>query len=637
MAAGLVLAAALACPWSRASADALRTRLVVEEGSGGAATARVVARRFRQAVRATWGVSLVGDGAVADAELKVRVVRLRRRVRRFRLEVVFSSLGDASVRAAASVVMRRRRPSRIVAARLLRKLVRRFRRELARARRRWRPGTERGNGEPADEAAGEEGGAGDEQRGEEPEEVSEEVSSESGAEDFSSDWVEEEPEFAEVPDEEAKGDIERAWEVSIATEHYRYLEDPPALSMAVPPGALGADEPTPGRDSVEFMLEARLTAENAEGRARFSARRDFSMPERDRATFTEAYGEFRQGPVMVRGGFLIESWGTGTLWSPSDILNPIDLRDPLDPEKLGLWALRVGLLFGDLSISAYYLPVPAAHLLPPVAGIALDGTVQSPSRWVRGRLVAADADVMPRFVSGGAQLREPSLENTQAAARLAWSGKKTDLAVSYAYMFDPFSTPAATVLAAGPAPTLRIDFYRDRLHVVTAEMEGVVGRWRFEADAAAVFPMREKLSAASVAMGPDPEDPVPYLAAVVGGDWQSAQFGGDHSVHLYLDLVFVFGLDGDLPDDPIGKLRFPFRRTAMFRFEYDAGRDLRFGVDAVSALDGFDLLVRPKVRYRIADLIEVRAYGAWLTGGDDGFFGTFDDNSRAGVELKASY
>ena len=96
---------------------------------------------------------------------------------------------------------------------------------------------------------------------------------------------------------------------------------------------------------------------------------------RNRLETDEAWVEVSQGPFSFRAGRLYVSWGTGSLYNPSDVLCSRDLRDFIRTEQLGVWAARARLSWPVVSLEAYVLPVPDAHRLPSITSIDDDGTV----------------------------------------------------------------------------------------------------------------------------------------------------------------------------------------------------------------------------------------------------------------------
>ncbi len=441
------------------------------------------------------------------------------------------------------------------------------------------------------------------------------------------DWNTDDLSFDEVDDTSKVASVNKRTEGSIVVHHYRYLRTPD-LPDGAPPAA--SEDIPAGRDSVELIVETKATTGDATAMARVSARRDLSEPTRDRVGVIEAYGAIERSSLRVRAGYLIEAWGSASLYNPSDVLNPIDYRDPLDPEKLGNWMLRASWLAGPVSIEGYYIPVPAPHLLPAVEGISRDGQLLGRSRWVGGSLAPTDVDTPPTLLLGALETRRPTLGNAQGALRVAVTTPTVDFAVSYAYLFDHFATPALTML--GPT-TVRVDFAYDRQHILTAEAETVSGKFRYAAEAAAVFPRRDAPADPNASAA----KPISYVSGVLSAEYKTAQFNGDHHIQVFVDLTLTSGLSESLPDDPMTQLRFPFRRAALARVQYNAGSDLRVALDVAEAVDRFDLLVGPSIAYQFGTMMEVELGMWWLDGDGSGFFGAYKDNSRVSIKLEASY
>ncbi len=149
----------------------------------------------------------------------------------------------------------------------------------------------------------------------------------------------------------------------------------------------------------------------------------------------------------------------------------------------------------------------------------------------------------------------------------------------------------------------------------------------------AVFPIeREAITPTS-----EPAKSLSYATAVLSADYQSAQFNTDHHLHAFVDITITQGLSESIPDNALARFRFPFQRAVLMRGEYVAGPDLSLKVDAITALDRYDLLIRPSLTYRFARMLEATAELHWLQGSDAGFFGVHSRNSRVGLRLEANY
>lgn len=443
-----------------------------------------------------------------------------------------------------------------------------------------------------------------------PEETSEQPDGASSVEDP---WaVSEDLSFDEVaqPPTNALGPV--LWSGRVEVQHHRFAED------------LGPTA-TVGRDSVEAMLRAKAETGAASAYAELAARRDFTNPERDRFEVTEAYGQLDLGPLSLRAGRLVVAWGTANAANPTDVLNPVDYRDVLRPEKVGTWMLRSALVMGPLLLEAYYLPLPQLHELPLVEGIDSSGAFIGPARWVSGGIEVPESPVPLTFTLSEPRPRRAKLANAQAAGRLAVSAGGFDVSLGYAYLFDRVPTPRVELVLEPPTPGATVSYVNRRLNVFTADAETTLGKLRLAGEAALFIPK-----------GPRDVD-APYGTAVVGADYRSGQFFDQHAVHVFLDVCY-----GVLPQaapgtEALDRFRVPFERAILARLAYEIGTDLTLDTDAVFSLVSRDVYVRPALEYAAGSLTRLRAGYEWLDGGAKGFFGGYSANRRFFLELEASF
>ncbi len=404
------------------------------------------------------------------------------------------------------------------------------------------------------------------------------------------------------------------------------------------PESLGPDAPR-GRHALDVALRARVDTERGRAYASVLLRRDFDEPERDRLDAEEAYVDLPLGPFTLRAGQLITSLGAATLYNPTDVLNPRDLRDPLDPEKLGTWAARVSLPLGTSVLEGYYLPVPAGHLLPSIDGIDPDGSLVSRSRWI-GHVpdlgIAPPAGLPLRIELGDGGRPSPAPQHGQGAGRLAMSLPGADVSLGYAYLYDRFPTYRLSVVPVFPTDgtppyaDVTVQPRLQRQHVLTADLESTFGKLRLAAESAA-FITKDR-------GGEDPAVEDPYLVSTLGGDYQTSQFAVDHSLHFFLEVTYAASRAHDGWERAESSLRHPYPLAVLGRVAYELGSDVRLELNAVSSLLGYDVLVVPRLEYVVLDKLKAELTGAWLAGDDaDGFFAPFADNSRLGASVTATF
>lgn len=424
------------------------------------------------------------------------------------------------------------------------------------------------------------------------------------------------PAFEEVQ-AESTGEIDTELTGRVEVQHFRFLENP-------------GDATPAGRDSVELALGARAETEQARAHGELGIRRDFADPDRDRIDLLEGYGEIRGSRLSLRAGRTIESWGTGNLYQPSDILNPVDLRDPLRPEKLGVWLVRAGLLAGPLLLEGYYLPVFAAHTLPLPTSIDEDGHLVGDSRWVTGQIPLPPGVPPPQL--GGVVPVSNRLEDAQGAVRLAATLPRVDLAISYSYLYDRI--PWARLEAMDPNQPPTVFFAYRRQHVATLEAETTIGRYRIAAEAAAFVPGDKRVPGAEAIPG---ADRVRRVQGVVGIDFEIRGLSADHRLHVFVDGAFAHAWRGDLDDDPLGALRVPFRRALLGRLEYRVSRKLELELNGARALDDGGLLLQPALKYVVSGMVTALVGATWIGGPSDSLLGAYRDNARLLSELKVQF
>lgn len=405
----------------------------------------------------------------------------------------------------------------------------------------------------------------------------------------------------------------------VAVEHFSY------------PKHLG-DDRVSGRDVAELAVQVRGSTQGARAQGSFLMRRDFADPSRDRFDVEEAFFELKGTRWAFRAGRVLTSWGAASLYNPSDVLDPVDLRDPLAPEKRGAWMARLSAFFGPVLLEGYFLPVPEQNLLPLPEAIGPDGAYVARSRWSRGRLP------LPEGLSARVTLvppRAPSarLAHAQGGVRLVASVGGADLSLGFVTLMDRMPTLRVDILptpASPPELDVTVTGSHERVHVATFDAEYSLGKLRLVAEAAA-FLTRDRR-----AQNPFVEDP--YAIGVIGGDYQVGPFLQDHSLHVFLEWVHARALVGRLSDDALGRLRRPVPGGLLTRVAYEAGPDLRFEVAGTLSLKGDDGFVNPRVEYVLFDRVKARLEYLWLFGSaKEGSFAPFRDNSRLEASMEASF
>ena len=411
-------------------------------------------------------------------------------------------------------------------------------------------------------------------------------------------------------------------EARVSAEHFSYIK------------TLG-DERAAGRNSVDFALEAKLHARHYGAVGRLLLRHDFSNPRRERTEAEEAYAHFSLGPLTISAGRILVSWGTANGANPTDVINQVDLRNPLDTERRGTWMLRMRLIKGPVLLEGYLLPVPETNLLP-FPDRADEQGMRGPWRWLEalpGLPPGTPAIDLPSLIAP-----PTSLNNLQPGFRLRASFRGVDLAVGYLWRRDlmPVVRTALVDENAGLSGGLSVAFEFPRVHLVTFEAETTWGKLRLAAESLAT--LTQDLDAN------DPDVIDPYVTSVVGLDYRTGAFFSDHHLHFFCDLWFSRAIVGSLApatDDAFldaNRLRVPLRHALIGRLRYEWGDDLRVDLDVVSAATRYDLLLNPNLRAILFDRLELAVGLLWPMGsGSNAFFGSLRGNRRVTFRLQARF
>jgi len=92
-------------------------------------------------------------------------------------------------------------------------------------------------------------------------------------------------------------------------------------------------------------------------------------------SFYRAYGQYKSEKFSIAAGRQRIAWGTGRLWNPTDLFNPVDPLQLEQDEKRGIDAVGLDLFFGDFSfLNLVYAPQRSREDLK--AGIRLKTSLE---------------------------------------------------------------------------------------------------------------------------------------------------------------------------------------------------------------------------------------------------------------------
>jgi hypothetical protein len=430
----------------------------------------------------------------------------------------------------------------------------------------------------------------------------------------------------------------------------------------------------PQRIGSRQQLDARIgvtvgRSEQAAGFVQLLMRRDFADPTRARLEAEIAVAQFDLAGVRIKGGRDKLSWGKTDLINVIDVLPQHDYRDVLDIEKFPTWFLSAAYTLGPVTLEASVLPVPEAHLLPAIEQIAIDGTMRSRNRWVKGRFRDLDLtdgysqnDYQSAAIPVAVTLRDvgvpvPSVSSLQPAVRLKLALAGVDASLGYAYLYDHFPTIRLPAVDRSPFAQPRASVVVEplflRKHWVTGDFEVTFGSVRLSGEG--LFAATDDVDALFDIDDNDPEVEDPYIAGVIGVDYRTATFLDDHALHFFVNATGTLSLTSSVKiTDAITRLRYPIPAGLLARVEYLAGEDLKVEFTAIDGwgsmrlggpdvdlvnelLTGHDVWLAPAAQMQFFDVVTARVEGAWLLGTTRGIFGRFAENSRIGGSLGVAF
>ncbi len=115
-------------------------------------------------------------------------------------------------------------------------------------------------------------------------------------------------------------------------------------------------------------LEANARYKPFDGQLRLFSRVDALDDTRNLVAIEELYLGFKMKPVRVRVGYQLLNWSATEAFHPADMLNARNYDSRLEnPDKLGEPMVEVQVRFWEGNVSAYYMPVRRAPILPRAA------------------------------------------------------------------------------------------------------------------------------------------------------------------------------------------------------------------------------------------------------------------------------
>lgn len=320
--------------------------------------------------------------------------------------------------------------------------------------------------------------------------------------------------------------------------------------------------------------------------------------------------------LTVKAGYQIFAWGTGDLFNPTDVLNPIDFSDLFDTRRISVMSASVEVTFDKVSLELVSIPSFTRSRLP-----------------LRGERFDVLSGISPVPV-----LRpddpDASVQNAQWGARLKGSAFGWDVSVSGFTGFDDLPTPRLAVRSLVPLDVV-IDPVFDRFHMAgvdfatTLDFLGLGGKL---GDVLAGIQLHGE-AAHFFVEGQRQED---FLQYVLGLNYTWVDLIFEHDLTLVLEYagdVSTSDADDALPGGV--QLNRILRGAVLARLEYAVDEDLSFEVNAAVVTHGKEnALIHPGVRWNVTDNLRLELGGDVFVGPEDTFFGQFRKGGRVIFDVK---
>lgn len=328
--------------------------------------------------------------------------------------------------------------------------------------------------------------------------------------------------------------------------------------------------------------------------------------------------ELREGYLSYRGNVFDVSVGRRiVVWGRADSINPTDLissrdRTLLVPEdddqrRGNLMVTGTYALTGSSTVSLFWLPEFRPTILPLTA---------TPGTFNQGQ--------------------DFSTQLVQFAAKYDYTGKGVDWSLSY---FDGVDrNPNLAVTAIGPLGVSFVQRYY-RIRAIGFDAATTIGRYGVRSEVAYVRTQDEK--------GNNPEIFNPYLFAVIGADREVMQ-------NWNINVQYLFHYTFSYQSPPT--IQNPIFRTigeannllSLQTHQVLHGLSVRLnrtwlndsletGLTGVVFFNDGDVLITPKMTYKVTDNMRITVGGDYYSGSSNTVLGRLQNNSTAYVAIRIGY
>lgn len=327
--------------------------------------------------------------------------------------------------------------------------------------------------------------------------------------------------------------------------------------------------------------------------------------------FREGYLNYRGNAFDVSVGRRIVVWGRADSINPTDVISSRDrtlLFPEDDDQRRGNFMVTGNYaLTNSSTVSLFWLPEFRPTILPIAA---------APGTFNQGQ--------------------DTATQLVQFAAKYDYTGKGVDWSLSY---FDGLDrNPNLAVTSIGPLGVSFIQRYY-RIRAIGFDAATTIGRYGLRSEVVYVRTKDDK--------GDNPEIFNPYLFAVVGGDRDIVQ-----NLNVNVQYLFHYTFSYQSPQtiqNPISQAigeannllslqTHQVLHGLSVRLNHKWLNDsLETGLTSVVFFNDGDVLVTPKVTYKVTDNLRITVGGDYYSGSSNTVLGRLRNNSTAYIALRFGY
>lgn len=370
--------------------------------------------------------------------------------------------------------------------------------------------------------------------------------------------------------------------------------------------------------------------------------------------------------LNLKVGKLRQSWGEAFLISPIDVLNPLDLSNPTDfTDKISVTMIHLEYYFTpNFNLEFNYIPLFTPMLLP--TSVFNISAITKESFDPQSYIAFPGMEYQLNITDENVRITTPGFHARNLMYGVRFNGRVGGFTFNISYFYGRDYFPLLTrlnthMIVDGMQTTIninKVEFEYPRIQVAGLGLKYAIGDFHLVAEGGAFIPeeedLRLELSAEGSFMGiPITDDSFNEFKDQIGDKslenevFFKAVLGADYLLgdgYIFY-LVYMYGFFFERKSDVFNSL-FLGRdyQSSLFIFNFQkawdsAGIKIELGAifDAgsfVSGMDGFGVVVTPKISYMPTGATEITLAGNYVYAGSKSFFFLFKEMDLISLSFK---